>query len=132
MGLKVEVKTIPHSQQRYETVGDWFYGADASWQFRISDLGNWRMEIAVAVHEIVECALCRYAGITPSEIDQFDMAYEAQRTPDNYDEPGDDPRAPYHKQHCIATGVERIMVCCLGLTWKDYEKAIDGLSKTKI
>jgi hypothetical protein len=90
-------------------------------------MGNWRMEMAVAIHELVECALCRYAGISPVEVDEFDMAYEATRTPDNYDEPGDDPRAPYHKQHCVATGIERIVVCMLGLTWKEYETKINSL-----
>jgi hypothetical protein len=130
MALRIEIRTIPHSQQRYETCGDWFYGADASWQFRISDLGNWRIELAIAVHELVECALCRYAGISVLEIDDFDMAYEAQRAPDNYDEPGDDPKAPYHKQHCVATGIERIVVCMLGLAWKDYDSKINSLSQS--
>lgn len=129
MALKIDIRTIPHSHQRYETVGDWYYAPDATWIFKISDLGNWRMELAVAVHELVECALCRYVGISQGEVDAFDTAYEAQRAPDNYDEPGDDPRAPYHKQHCIATGIERIIVCMLGLSWKEYDNKINSLSQ---
>lgn len=130
--LKIDIKTIPHSQQRYETVGDWYYTADGTWVFRISDLSSWRMELAVAVHELVECALCRHAGIQQVEVDQFDMVYESQRAPDNYAEPGDDPRAPYHKQHCVATGVERIVIAMLGVSWKDYEDAINKVSGYKI
>jgi hypothetical protein len=125
--LSIEIKTIPHSQQRYETVGDWFYTPNGAWHFHVSDLDDWRMEIAVAVHELIECMLCRFEGITQVEVDDFDMAYETQRAPDNYDEPGDDPRAPYHKQHCIATGIERIVVCMLGLSWKEYDDKINML-----
>lgn len=124
--LDIEIKTIPHSQQRYDTVGDWFYEHN-KWCFRISDMDDWRMELAVAVHELVECSLCRFAGITQVEVDDFDMAYEATRDPNNYDEPGDDPRAPYHRQHCVATGVERIVVCMLGLNWKEYEVKVESL-----
>lgn len=127
MALKIEIHTIPHSRQRYETVGDWRYGTDGTWLFFVSELGNWRMEMAVAIHEIVECALCRYGGISVTEVDEFDMAYESQRKPEDYSEPGDDPRAPYHKQHCIATGIERIIVCMLGLSWKDYDDKINSL-----
>ena len=132
MSLRIEIKTIPHSQQRYETIGDWFYVPNGVWKFHVSDLGNWKMEMAIAIHELVECALCRYAGITQAEVDQFDMAYEAQRAPDNYDEPGDDPRAPYHIQHCIATGIERIVICCLGVNWKDYEDKIRQVCDYKV
>lgn len=127
MSLRIEIKTIPHSKQRYETVGDWYYGPDASWQFRISDLGNWRMELAIAVHELIECGLCRFKGISQQEVDDFDLAFEGLRQPGDVSEPGDDSRAPYHKEHCIATGIERIVICCLGVSWKEYEKTIDNL-----
>lgn len=127
MPLQIDVKTIPHSQQRYETVGDWFYGSDGTWRFRISNLGDWRMELAVAVHEIVECALCRYAGIPTVEIDNFDKDFEACRVEGNTDEPGDDPKALYHVQHCIATGVERIVIALLGVSWKEYDDKINSL-----
>lgn len=128
MGLKIEIKTVPHSKQRYETVGDWWYAPDGTWQFAISDLGNWKMELAVAVHELVECALCRYKGISQTEVDDFDMAFESMCQPGDVSEPGDDPRAPYHKEHCIATGIERIVVCMLGLSWKEYDEKINSLS----
>lgn len=125
--LKLRVTTIPHSRQRYETCGDWINRADGSTDIFVSDLGNWRMELAIAVHELTEWAICRYCGISQTEVDQFDEAYEAQRKPEDYSEPGDDPRAPYHKQHCIATGIERIIVACLGINWREYEQRINTL-----
>jgi hypothetical protein len=129
--LNIEIKTIPHARQRYETIGDWTIGPNGHIHIYVSELGDWRMEFAVAIHELVEMQLCRFLGITQTEVDDFDMAYEAQRVPDNYDEPGDDPRAPYHRQHCVATGIERIMVCMLGLSWKEYEARINSLQFCK-
>ena len=55
------------------------------------------------------------------------MAFEKARKKGNEDEPGDDPRAPYVVQHCIATGVERILAALLGVSWKRYEEAINRL-----
>lgn len=128
MALRILVETIPHSKQRYETVGDWYYKPDGTWQIKISDLGNWRMELAVAVHELVECGLCRFAGVSQTQIDEFDMAFESLRGPENTDEPGDDPKAPYHVQHCVATGIERIVICMLGVSWREYEDKINSLA----
>ncbi len=125
--LNITIQTIPHHEQRYPTVGDYYYTPDGKWRFFISDLGDWRMELCVAVHELVECALCRYAGIPIQDIDLFDMQYEQNRQPDDDSEPGDSPRAPYHQQHCVATGVERFVVALLGLKWKEYEDRINSL-----
>jgi hypothetical protein len=127
MALKINIETIPHNQQRYETVGDWWWEPNGTWEFRISDMGNWRYEMLVAIHELVECVLCRHMGVSQSEVDDFDKAFEAQRPVDNTDEPGDDSKAPYRLQHCIATGVERIVAAMLGVSWKDYEDAINAL-----
>jgi hypothetical protein len=60
-------------------------------------------------------------------VDAFDKAFEAARTPDNEDEPGDEPTAPYVKEHCIATGIERIMAAELDVSWKDYEAELSKL-----
>lgn len=127
MGLNICIKTIPHDQQRYETVGDWYYGADGSWQFRVSQMSNWRYEVLVAIHELVECALCRHAGIAQVEVDEFDKAFEARRQEGNTDEPGDALDAPYRLQHGIATGVERIVAMLMGVSWSAYDAEINSL-----
>ena len=125
--LRINIRVIPHTNQRYETCGDWYHDADGTTQIAVSSLGNWKMEICVAIHELVECMLCRWAGIPQSEVDQFDMTYEALRKDGDESEPGDDPLAPYHMQHCIATGIERILVAVFGINWKDYEAKINAL-----
>lgn len=85
------------------------------------------MESLVAVHELVEVLLCDANGFFQNTVDDFDMEYEKNRKPGDESEPGDDPKAPYHRQHCIATGVERILAAELGVNWKEYEDCINAL-----
>jgi hypothetical protein len=125
--LNINIQTIPHDEQRYETVGDYWMGTDAVMQFRVSEMDNWRFELAIAVHELVEWGLVKLAGVSLDEIDDFDKAFEARRDVGDFSEPGDDPQAPYHTQHCIATGVERILIACLGVSWKEYDDAVNAL-----
>lgn len=134
--MKIDIATIPHSQQRYETVGDWYWKGkpegNCFWNhctlvIRVSKMKDWRHEVCVAIHELVEVVICKWTGITQKEVDTFDMAFEKNRKPGNFDEPGDDNRAPYRIAHCIATGVERTVAAMLGVFWKLYEKEIESL-----
>ena len=102
--MKVSIETIPHEAQRYATQGDWRFNADQDvLEISVSIMGDWRKEAEVAVHELVEALLCRSRGITTKEVDDFDMTYEGDG------EPGDDPQAPYHREHKIALIAERIL-----------------------
>src|SRR5438128_2605172 len=67
----IVVKVIPHYEQRYNTIGD-YWETGHSWQIRISNLGKWQYETAVALHEIIEKSLCKQHGITDQEITNFD------------------------------------------------------------
>lgn len=125
--MRIEIETIPHQSQRYETVGDWYFDTDETLHIKVSKLSDWRRELLIAAHELVEVALCKHAGITTEEVDAFDKKFEANRQPGNEDEPGDDPTAPYQRQHCIVTGIERILAANLGVDWKDYEKELNNL-----
>ncbi len=87
----------------------------------VSEMGDWRKEAAVAVHELVEMLLCRADGVDPREVDAFDMAYTGDG------EPGDNPYAPYHEQHCIALEVEQILIQALGVPWAEYDAAVEAL-----
>src|SRR6185437_14162711 len=100
--MRIVIETIPHEQQRYPTVGDWTYEPDGTLLIRISKLSDERREALIAVHELVEVLLCKQDGVTQEAVDSFDKEFEANRPPDNVDEPGDDLRAPYARQHCIA------------------------------
>ena len=124
MNIKIEV--IPHDQHRYSTVGDWYFEGE-NLVIRVSKLSDWRLEMLVAIHELAEVLICKQRGISTESVDAFDKEFEAIRSTDNEDEPGDEPAAPYAKEHCIATGIERIMAAELGVSWKDYEQELSAL-----
>ena len=81
-----------------------------------------RYEVLVMIHELIECFLCEHKAIPQEVVDDFDKTYEDEG------EPGDCKYSPYRDQHCIATGVERILAACLGVCWADYEKETDEIS----
>jgi hypothetical protein len=93
-------------------------------QIRISDLGNAIYEQAVALHELTEMFLVLNRGINIADIDAFDIEFERKRIgPEDIDEPGDDPKAPYQNEHCYATAVERMFIAANGAKWADYDVA---------
>ena len=118
--MKITIETIPHGDQRYPTAGDWMFDNDHL-VIRVSDLGDWRYSMAVGLHEAVEALLCKQDGISQTAVDQFDRGYEGEG------EPGDDPEAPYHRQHCAATEVEKTLVAALGVPWDVYDAAVEAL-----
>jgi hypothetical protein len=157
--MRIVIETIEHKDQRYPTVGDWFYDytyfckecsqsiitprveavtcagcrrehlplINVTLNIRVSKLPCWEMEALIAVHELVEVLICRADRVEQKSVDDFDIEFENRRAKGNNDEPGDDPNAPYKKQHCIATGVERILAAALGVNWSDYADEIEKL-----
>lgn len=124
--MNIDIRTIRHNAHRYDTVGDWGF-LDGALHIRVSDLGDWRHETLIGLHEAVEAVLCKHAGISTASVDAFDMAFEEERTAGLHApeaEPGDHPSCPYHRQHAIATVVERLLAVELGVDWKEYEEAI--------
>ena len=128
--LNIDVKTIPHKEQRYPTCGDWFW-RNGVLLIRVSKLDDWRYELLIAVHEIVEAYLCVKANISQADVDKFDIAYEHKReraiTFIVHGEPGDCSDSPYRLQHCAATGIERLLAALLLVDWSEYETAINSL-----
>jgi hypothetical protein len=125
--MRICIATIPNSEQRYPTAGDYWIDENGDWQIRVSQLGDWRFELLVAIHELCEMAMCHHDGIPESEITAFDIQYEKDREAGkhcDYEEPGDDFESPYGKQHCLATGIERIMCAVLDVEWSEYEESI--------
>ena len=125
--MNVKIEIIPHSEQRYPTVGDWFFDGEGNLTIKISALNDWRKEMLIALHELVEVLKCKHDGVTQEQVDRFDIDFEKARQDGNDDEPGDDPKAPYVKQHCLATGIERVMAAELGVSWKEYEEILNEL-----
>jgi hypothetical protein len=132
--LKILIQTIPHSEQRYDTVGDWWIDPQGTWQVRVSELPEKsalfpeKYPFLVAIHELVEMALCLAAGISQRAVDAFDTAWAPH---DDIEEPGEDPRAPYYEQHQMAMGIERTLAAALYVEWFEYERAINALSEPR-
>src|SRR5215475_13697821 len=104
----IVIEVIPHSDQRYDTVGDWITDKTITWLgrndllIRVSDTGSDNSNFLIALHEFVEAMLCAEYGITQQQVDDFDMGPGK-----NMVEPGDSVDAPYHEEHKIAEVVER-------------------------
>jgi hypothetical protein len=136
--LNINVRTIPHDQQRYPTVGDWWYDFETNtWEIRVSDMGDWRYEALVAIHEEHEVLAFYYKvcnKLTIEEmvalVDNFDIQFEKERAAGKHtpeDEPGDDPNCPVVKEHFFATNLERLFAIALGVDWNEYSKAVEAL-----
>lgn len=119
--MKLNIETIPHSAQRYDTCGNWWTGPDGTIEIRVSDMDSPPFELAIVLHEIIEVALCLAANVSEASVDRFDEAYMGDG------EPGDNPAAPYHKEHVVASICERAIAHCLNIDWNEYSKAIERL-----
>src|ERR1700752_2174139 len=119
----IKIITVPHKLQRYNTIGDWLFIKN-NLSIIVSRLGNEEMEFLIGVHELVEAYLCRSVGISQQQVDKFDMGFKGKG------EPGNNKKAPYRRQHAVATRIEKILAFQLGIDWKDYSNRIETLSNT--
>jgi hypothetical protein len=160
---RIVIDLVPHQSQRYDTCGDYymkkgyFMNTECTvLHITVSDTGDRREMLLVAIHELCEWAICQAKGITNEEIDKFDLNFEklirranqhenvqefGNNDPDaleelhslgldNFDtEPGDLPSAPYYHAHQIATGIECILAAEMGVDWLSYDQHIKDLSK---
>ena len=123
--VKFVISEVPHKRQRYETVGDWIPGRPVS--IRVSKVEDERYAFLVALHELIEYELCKMEGISDKRVVEFDKKFERERSMglhENWEEPGDDSRAPYRRQHQFATMVERMVAQRLAVKWSEYGKAL--------
>jgi len=128
--MKIVIETIPHNEQRYETVGDWFRDAEGVLHIKVSEMSNPHHEFLVAMHELAEVWLCEQRDITDQEVTRFDEMFEMERAHGEHSEDseaGDDPRAPYRDEHFFATNIERMLAYELGVDWEEYNAEIMAL-----
>lgn len=128
--IDIIVEAIAHENRRYNTCGDFLTNENGTLAVKVSRMDDWRYNRLVAIHEIIEATLCREAGVTDAEIDQFDLQFEADRMLGRHAddaEPGDDPNAPYRRQHLMATAIEKMLAAAMGVDWRAYEEAINAL-----
>lgn len=127
--LNIDIKSIPDADQRYNTVGDYQEGENHELSIHVSRMSDWRYELLVAFHELIEASLCRNRNIADEDIDAFDIEYENNRQPGNILEPGDDPQAPYYKEHQFANTLEKMLADEMEVDWNKYSQEIETLNK---
>jgi len=126
--MTIIVETIPADQHPYPTCGNWWWEKDGTLQIRVSKLGNDLYEYLIAGHEIDEAILCRIRGIKEESVSEFDKKFEAERDAGEHkheDEPGDDERAPYRREHRFAENMERLRAHEMGVGWDDYSNSVE-------
>jgi len=128
----MHIETIPHETQRYPTVGDYWLDEVGVEQIRVSEMMDWRYEVLVAIHEIVEMALTRHRGIAEEDITEFDIKFEQDKEKGLIGgEAGDNVNAPYRKEHFFATNLERLLAGELDVNWFEYDRYVDALGFKK-
>jgi len=116
--MNVTIRSVRHSEQPYSTVGSWRFPDDDSLAILVSKVGNPDEEFLIGLHELVEAYLCSKHGVSHDEVIDYDVAFNSSG---KQGEPGDQPDAPYHKEHVYATAIERIVAGELGVKWSDHE-----------
>jgi hypothetical protein len=130
--MKINIETIPHDEQRYPTVGDYWDDENGVIQIRVSDMKDWRYEALVIVHEMLEMFLTKHRGILEHEISNFDIEFENTRSDQSVCvEPGDHPQAPHRREHFFATNLERLFAAELDVDWFQYDRDVDALGIKK-
>lgn len=119
--MNISIKTIPHSKQRYNTVGDYWENGD-TWQFRISKMKD-DYEFLVVIHELIEAYLTKKRDIKWKDIDKFDKEWLKMKDIGDI-EPGNNNKAPYYKEHRFAENIERLIAHELSIDWFKYEREI--------
>lgn len=113
--MNITIQVIPTADQRYATLGDyWWEGEEL--QIRVSEMPDWREQILIAVHELIEATLCEDRGIEEPDIMAFDTEHP------ECSDPGAHPDAPYRAEHFFAENIERLLCAEFGLDWQEYEQ----------
>jgi hypothetical protein len=115
----LEVLLMPRASP---ATGNWS-GNNGRLTIAVSATGDWRYELLMAIHQVVEAVLCRHRGVSAKAVTAFTAAYELERTPTDVSIAGMARTAPHYREHVFATVIEKLMAHQLGVTWRDYEKA---------
>ncbi len=127
---RIIIDVIPSSAQRYPTCGDYFYGKKGVLHIKVSDTGDEYMNRLIALHEFIEEALTKKRGVAEADILAFDLQYERERAEGKHlpdQEPGNDPRAIYRREHFFAESMERMAAHELGVNWFEYSDKVNEL-----
>ena len=123
--MNISIKITDPKDMRPEVDGvDWFWEPNGDLTVQIAPMSDWRREFLLGIHEVVEAVVCRHTGVSQKAVDAFDQEYDKTHPTDC--NAGDDPLAPYHREHTLATAVERMLAYALFVQWGDYDSELAG------
>jgi hypothetical protein len=86
-------------------MGDYLIDQNGDLQIYVSKIKD-EEDWSIALHELVESLLALKRKIPFEAIDAFDIEFEKSRKEGNMNEPGDNSKAPYFKEHEFACILE--------------------------
>jgi hypothetical protein len=107
---RITIVFIPEDEMRYRTDGDWQFGSDGSLEIRVNSTLPEDEQWAVTLHKLAEALLCRQRGITQEVVDAWNLEWEQW---ERVGEPGENRRAPYHREHMFASALETLFTLAL-------------------
>lgn len=111
------MKIVEPAAMRYPTAGDWEWLPDGALKLTVPGYGTQEEgALLILLHELVEAYLCRRDGISDEAVTKFDVENPL------LEEPGDDPAAPYHRQHMIAMAIEKEAAIALSVDWDAHNE----------
>lgn len=119
----------PPKKMRYPTTGD-YYKIKDGWIIVGADLKNHDYNFLTLIHEFVELYLTQRHGISEPRIKEFDEWFEKERDKGRFKKlfgPGWHPKAPYRREHLIASKVEKLLANELGVN-----QSIQGKTEDKV
>ncbi len=129
--MKIIIETVPHAEQRYPTVGDWYFDDEKVLHIKVSGLNDMKQEMLVALHELIEAIICTGQGIEEQRLTDFDKQFEELRGlyPGiiGNQEPGNMISSPYYDAHQKATSIEIQLASYLGVDWDEYDTKVNNL-----
>lgn len=124
----INVRIIPMSQMtikngaKVTTCGTWWEDGDVL-EVRLAQMCDWRYEVAVLFHELIEFFWCQRRGIKTQPCDDFDEWFERQYELGKYPktaESGFHKDCPYRGGHVWGSRFERVVTFILACSWKKY------------
>lgn len=110
----------------FTTVGYWYWSKPCNkgtLTVQVCKMNDWRHELAVWGHELIEVFYCWLFRITTEQADKFDAYYEecyerGIKQPD--EEAGDDPDCPYYIGHRLGVAWEYFCIFITFASWTKY------------
>lgn len=121
--IVVHMHTDTIKDHRYKSIDDWqnpyINSNNVVFTVQAADTGNWKYNMLIFFHALVEQVLCYSNKITDEQVSEWDMRHT------HCDDPGSHEEAPYFREHKSAEEIEAMISTYLDIPWDDYGKAID-------